>query len=179
MGRASHQLIERADGKREQDPAWWLEALRQASREALVLAGPVDVAGIGVSGQQHGLVCLDEHDQPVRPAKLWNDTTTAADCEWLTRKLGGLDRALELTGNPFLPGYTAPKVSGLPRAEPVAYADTRRMCLPHDFLNLWLTGEFATEPGDASGTAYFEVRTRTYSQPVLALLDAERDWSST
>ena len=179
VGRAAHQLIERSDGTREQDPAWWLDALRSATRQALILAGPIDVAGIGVSGQQHGLVCLDGGDQPVRAAKLWNDTTTAADCDWLTRKLGGLEAVLQLTGNPFLPGYTAPKISWLHRSEPDAYAATRRMCLPHDFLNLWLTGEFVTEPGDASGTGYFDVRAREYCQPVLSLLDPQRDWAST
>jgi len=178
-GRSAHELIERADGTREQDPRWWLDALVSAARHALAEAGAVEVAGIGVSGQQHGLVCLDERDQPVRPAKLWNDTTTAPDCEWLTRKLGGEDAVLGLTGNLFLPGYTAPKVSWLHRSEPEAYAKTRRMCLPHDFLNLWLTGEFATEPGDASGTAFFDVRTRLYSEPVLALLDGAREWSTT
>jgi D-xylulose kinase len=175
-GRASHALVTRDDGTSEQDPAWWIDALRAAVRDAM-RGERFAVAGIGVSGQQHGLVALDARDRPVRPAKLWNDTTTANECEALTRALGGERRVLELTGNPFLPGYTAPKIAWLAAHEPESYARTARMCLPHDYLNLWLTGEFVTEAGDASGTAYFDVRARRYSDAVLAAIDPKRDWS--
>ena len=177
-GRAPHRIIEGEDGTREQDPAWWIEALRIAVRDA-TRDGSIEVVGVGVSGQQHGLVCLDSSGRPVRAAKLWNDTTTARECDELTRKLGGTARVLALTGNVFLPGYTAPKIAWLRAHEPTAYARTARMCLPHDFLNLWLTGEFATEPGDASGTAYFDVRTRRYRDEVLAAIDDRRDWVAT
>ena len=178
LGRAPHDIITRGDGTSEQDPAWWIDALCAAMRDALD-GERVEVAGIGVSGQQHGLVCLDREDRPVRAAKLWNDTTTQRECEALTQKLGGRERVLGLTGNLFLPGYTAPKIAWLAAHEPAAYARTVRMCLPHDYLNLWLTGEFVTEPGDASGTAYFDARTRTYSEPVLRALDPSRDWTRT
>jgi xylulokinase len=178
IGRASHELIERADGTREQHPEWWVAALGASVREALDQAGDVEVAGIGISGQQHGLVCLGRDDRPVRAAKLWNDTTTVEECTLLTESVGGLEQALALTGNSFLVGYTAPKVLWLARHEPDVYAATARMCLPHDYLNLWLTGTFAAEPGDASGTAYFDVRVRDYSEPVLAALDSGRDWST-
>jgi len=177
LGRAGHELNERLDGTREQDPQWWIDALTTAVRAAL--APEVEVAGIGVSGQQHGLVCLDAADRPVRPAKLWNDTTTVAECDALTAAVGGPQAALDLIGNTFLVGYTAPKVLWLRRHEPAAYAATRRMCLPHDFVNLWLTGTFATEPGDASGTAYVDVRQRAYCQPVLEVIDPQRDWQRT
>lgn len=178
VGRAPHDLIERDDGTREQDPAWWIAALRAAVRDAM-RGERFAIGGIGVSGQQHGLVCLDQGDRPVRMAKLWNDTTTARECAELTRKLGGDERVLELTGNLVLPGYTAPKIAWLAAHEPDAYARTLRMCLPHDYVNLWLTGEFVTEPGDASGTAYFDVRTRRYSEEVLAAIDDAREWSRT
>jgi D-xylulose kinase len=178
VGRAEHELIARDDGTREQDPSWWIEALRVAVRQAL-RDGGVEVAAIGVSGQQHGLVCLDAHGRPVRAAKLWNDTTTAPECAALTKTLGGEARLLELTGNLILPGYTAPKIAWLAAHEPDAYTRTTRMCLPHDYLNLWLTGEYATEPGDASGTAYFDVRARRYAEPVLAAIDDRRDWTHT
>src|SRR5579884_3167490 len=118
MGRASHQLIEAADGTREQDPAWWVAALVAATREALHQSQPVTVAGIGVSGQQHGLVCLDADNRPLRAAKLWNDTTAAAECELLTAALGGQQQTLAAIGNSFLPGYTAPKLLWLLRHEP-------------------------------------------------------------
>ncbi|MBV8716719.1 MAG: xylulokinase [Chloroflexi bacterium] len=179
IGRASHELIEGLDGTREQHPDWWINALISATRAAIEAAGPVEVSGIGVSGQQHGLVCLGSDDKPVRASKLWNDTTTVQECALLTDSVGGMDRALALTGNAFLPGYTAPKVLWMKRNAADAYAATRRMCLPHDYLNLWLTGAFATEPGDASGTAYFDARSRQYSETVLTVMDSERDWAAT
>ena len=178
VGRAPHDLVERDDGTREQDPAWWIDALGTAARDA-IRSERYEIGGIGVSGQQHGLVCLDEADRPVRRAKLWNDTTTAAECDELIRKLGGPTRVLHLLGNLILTGYTAPKIAWLAAHEPDTYARTVRMCLPHDYLNLWLTGRFVTENGDASGTAYFDVRTRRYSDPVLAAIDEQRDWKGT
>jgi D-xylulose kinase len=178
VARAPHELIERDDGTREQDPAWWIDALRTAVRDA-VRGEQFDIGGIGVSGQQHGLVCLDRSDRPVRAAKLWNDTTTARECVELTEALGGESRVLGLVGNLMLPGYTAPKVAWLAAHEPEAYARTVRMCLPHDYLNLWLTAQFVTEFGDASGTAYFDVRSRQYSLAVLAAIDGARDWTRT
>jgi xylulokinase len=178
VGRAPHELISGDGGTSEQDPAWWIAALAVAARDAM-RDERFDVSGIGVSGQQHGLVCLDARDRPVRPAKLWNDTSTAREAVALTKKLGGDSRALELTGNLVLPGYTAPKVTWLAAHEADAYARTVRMCLPHDYLNLWLTGEFVTECGDASGTAYFDARARAYSDAVLAAIDDRRDWRRT
>lgn len=178
VGRAPHELIARDDGTSEQDPAWWIDALKIAARNAM-RDERFEVSGIGVSGQQHGLVALDARDHPVRPAKLWNDTTTAPQSTALTEKLGGERRVLELTGNLILPGYTAPKIAWLARHEADAYARTVRMCLPHDFLNLWLTGRFVTEPGDASGTAYFDARARAYSDVVLTAIDDQRDWVRT
>ena len=178
IGRAPHELVARDDGTSEQDPAWWIDAVQIAVRDAM-RSGRFEIGGIGVSGQQHGLVCLDARDRPVRAAKLWNDTTTAGEAVQLTAKLGGRDRVLELTGNLLLTGYTAPKMAWLAAHEADAYARTIRMCLPHDYLNLWLTGRFVTEPGDASGTAYFDVRGRRYSDEVLAALDDRRDWAAT
>jgi xylulokinase len=178
VGHAPHELVERDDGTREQDPKWWIDALRAAVADAL-RGQRFDVGGIGVSGQQHGLVCLDDRDRPVRPAKLWNDTTTAHQCDELTQTLGGASRVLQLLGNLILPGYTAPKIAWLLAQEPDAYSRTVRMCLPHDYLNLWLTGEFTAEAGDASGTAYFDVRARRYSEAVLGAIDDRRDWKRT
>jgi D-xylulose kinase len=176
IGRAPHQLVARDDGTSEQDPAWWIDALQNAVRDAL-RGERFEIGGIGVSGQQHGLVCLDRRDRPVRAAKLWNDTTAARESDELTRKLGGPGRVLDLVGNLLLPGYTAPKIAWLAAHEPDAYARTERMCLPHDYLNLWLTGRFVAEPGDASGTAYFDIRARRYSDVVLAAIDDARDWT--
>lgn len=178
VGRAEHGLISRPDGTREQDPRWWTDAAVSAVREALALTGRVEVAGIGVSGQQHGLVALDRYGQPLRPAKLWNDTTTAQECERLTARVGGAAAVHAATGNIFLSGYTAPKLEWLRVHEPETYAEAAAFCLPHDYLNLWLTGEMVTEPGEASGTAYFDVRARRYADAVLAALDPDRDWGA-
>jgi xylulokinase len=178
VGRAEHDLVSRPDGTREQDPNWWLAATIAAVRDALARAPSTQIAGIGVSGQQHGLVALNAAGAPVRPAKLWNDTSTAADCAALTQRLGGEAAVHALTGNLILPGYTAPKIEWLRRMEPASYAAAVRFCLPHDFINLWLTGEFATEAGDASGTAYLDVRTRAYSREVLGAMDGARDWDA-
>lgn len=182
LGRADHGLIEREDGTREQHPDWWVDAAIGAVQGAISTAAadgcPVEIAGMGVSGQQHGLVALGADDRPLRPAKLWNDTTTAAQSGRLTERLGGRDEVLRLTGNLFLPGYTAPKIAWLIDHERDVYRRSRRFCLPHDYLDLWLTGVYATEPGDASGTAYLDVRERHYSEPVLAALDDGRDWAT-
>lgn len=179
LGRGEHPAPTGRDGASEQHPEAWVSATETAVRQALAAAGSVDIAGIGVSGQQHGLVSLDDRDRPIRPAKLWNDTSTVTDGIALTERLGGRQAVLDRIGNLFLAGYTAPAVAWLRRVEPGTYARSRRLCLPHDYLNLWLTGEYATEPGDASGTAYFDPVERRYDPAVLDALDPERDWAAT
>ncbi len=178
LGRADHEIIQAADGTSRQHPDWWIEAATDAIRDAVAAAPGVEIAGIGVSGQQHGFVSLDARDRPLEPAPLWNDTTSAAECATLTERLGGRDAVLGLTGNAFLPGYTAPALLRQRLTRPDLYAKARRFCLPHDWLNLWLTGTFGTEPGDASGTAYFDVRVREYSRAVLGAIDPARDWDA-
>ena len=175
---ARHSIDARANGTSEQDPSDWIAALVSAVREVLAATPGATIRGLAVSGQQHGLVALDEADRPVRPAKLWNDTTAVAECALLTDAVGGDAAALAATGNRFLVGYTAPKLLWLKRHEPERYAAASRFCLPHDYLNRWLTGAFVTEPGDASGTAYVDVRTRRYAVGVLEALDPERDWDA-
>ena len=172
-----NELDTRPDGTSEQDPLDWIRSLTESVGAVLADPPGIEIRGIAVSGQQHGLVALDGADRPVRPAKLWNDTTTVTECALLTDAVGGRDAALALTGNRFLTGYTAPKLLWLRRHEPASYAATRRFLLPHDYLNLWLTGAFVTEPGDASGTAYFDVRERRYAMPVLAAIDPDREWT--
>ena len=149
-------------GAKEQHPRTWREAAAQAIQAALKNAGaaPEEVAAIGVSGQQHGFVPLDGAGEVIRPAKLWCDTSTAAECEIITRKLGGLDGAIAELGNAVLPGFTAPKILWLKRQEPKNFARLATVLLPHDYLNFWLTGNRVMEFGDASGTALLNVRTQ-------------------
>src|SRR6185369_2403109 len=129
------------------------------------------VRGIGVSGQQHGFVPLDQKGGVIRPAKLWCDTSTTAECAIITKKLGGPKGAIRQTGNLILPGFTAPKILWLKRHEPTNYQKLRHVLLPHDYLNFWLTGNYFMEFGDASGTALMDVRKRVWSSAALNAID--------
>jgi D-xylulose kinase len=162
-------------GAKEQHPHTWRDATQKAVRKALALAAarPGEVKAIGVSGQQHGFVPLDQNGQVIRPAKLWCDTSTAVECEEIMDKLGGLKATLRALGNAMLPGFTAPKILWLKKREPKNYARLATVLLPHDYLNFWLTGEKVMEYGDASGTALLDVNTRHWSDKVLCAIDSE------
>jgi xylulokinase len=177
--RKGYPLIEKADGTREQDPADWIDAIKSTVREALAITA-IDrraVRGIGISGQQHGFVSLDADDSVIRNAKLWNDTSTEAQCRTLTDRLGGEKEVLRLTGNTILAGYTASKVLWLKENEPDNYRRLKTILLPHDYVNLYLTGERRMEAGDASGTAFFDVRNKRWSTEVLKAIDDGKDLS--
>jgi len=170
--RASHKMIEGlAAGHSEQLPSDWTSALDQILDELLAKVDRSCVQAIGVSGQQHGFVPLDSKGNVIRPAKLWNDTSTAAECEILTRKLGGEKAVLRKTGLRFLPGFTAPKILWLKRHEPRNFKRLAHVLLPHDYLNWYLTGNYVMEHGDASGTALLDVRRRTWSDEAVRAID--------
>ena len=160
-------------GAKEQHPHTWRDATARAIRQALkaAKAGAAEVKAIGVSGQQHGFVALDKAGQVIRPAKLWCDTSTAAECEEITARLGGLQGSIRAVGNAILPGYTAPKILWLKKREPKNYARLATVLLPHDYLNFWLTGEKVMEYGDASGTVLLEVRTGRWSDAAIGAID--------
>jgi D-xylulose kinase len=160
-------------GAKEQHPHTWREATASAIRKALrqAKASSGDVIAIGVSGQQHGFVPLDKHGEVIRAAKLWCDTSTAAECEEITERVGGSKKIIRSLGNAVLPGFTAPKILWLKKHEPKNYERLASVLLPHDYLNFWLTGEKTMEYGDASGTALLDVRKRTWSSPVLEAID--------
>jgi xylulokinase len=171
--RFPHRLIPGLPpGHMEQHPQEWAIAMDAAIGEVALLIDRSRVRGIGVSGQQHGFVPLDERGGVIRPAKLWCDTSTAAECEILTRRLGGRAAVIRRTGLPFLPGYTAPKVLWLKRREPARFRRLRHILLPHDYLNLHLTGRYFMEFGDASGTGFLDVRKRAWSAAATAAVDA-------
>src|ERR1700722_11791095 len=169
-GYAPHKLIERESGAREQEPLWWVEALRISVRQAVAQGGGA-VAAIGVSGQQHGLVILDEARNVIRPAKLWNDTETAPQNQQLVEMLGGKKAWFERFGIVPLTGYTVSKLLWIKQNEPEIFARIRHILLPHEYLNFWLTGRMCAEFGDASGTAFFDVRTRTWTREILDAID--------
>lgn len=160
-------------GHLEQDPAIWWKALDKTLTDVVRKLGTrrCEVRGIGVSGQQHGFVPLDAEFEVIRDAKLWCDTSTAAQCDEIRQKLGGRAAVIGLIGNDMLPGFTAPKILWLKQNEPANYAKLHAVALPHDFLNLRLTGNLRMEYGDASGTALLDVRTRQWSSEVCAAID--------
>src|SRR5260370_38620657 len=145
--------------------------MRQALRAARASAS--EVVAIGVSGQQHGFVPLDAAGEVIRPAKLWCDTSTIAECEEITELLGGAKKTIRALGNAVLPGFTAPKILWLKNHEPKNYARLATVLLPHDYLNLWVTGEKVMEYGDASGTALLDVRKRKWSSAAIEAIDPE------
>src|SRR5215213_1056374 len=157
-------------GWSEQDPDDWWAATEQA------LDGLTDgVAGIGLSGQMHGLVTLDASDRPIRPAILWNDQRTGAECAEIEQRVG-FDRLVELTGNRALTGFTAPKLLWLRRHEPDVYGRIAHVLLPKDYVRLRLTGEHVTDVADASGTLLFDVAARRWSDEVLEALELPAAW---
>ncbi len=175
-GAQAYDLIpDLGPGAKEQHPYTWRDAAASAIRQALRQAKAVaaEVVAIGVSGQQHGFVPLDKDGEVIRPAKLWCDTSTAAECEEITDKLGGPKKTSKTLGNAVLPGFTASKILWLKNHEPKNFAKLATVLLPHDYLNFWLTGERVMEYGDASGTALLNVRSRRWSNPAIAAIDAE------
>ncbi len=160
-------------GHLEQEPDWWTTALEETLGKVITALGPraSEVAAIGVSGQQHGMVALDENNAPVRPAKLWCDTSTVAQCSQFDSHFGGVQGLVALAGNAVLPGYTAPKILWLKQNEPENFARTKTILLPHDYLNFWLTGIASMEFGDASGTALMDVRSRSWHPKLIEFID--------
>ncbi len=168
------ELIGGEDGSREQRPADWVHAVR-ACFERIDAGLRGRVVALAVSGQQHGFVPVDADGKVLAPAKLWCDTSTAAECARIMQAAGGEPRTIELAGNPILAGYTASKLPWTKTHRPDAYARLATILLPHDYLNFVLTGKRFCEYGDASGTGWLDVRTRTWSAALLRATDPDRD----
>jgi xylulokinase len=161
----SHGLIEGlAPGAAEQHPHTWWESVCEVvgHLHSQGTFDPKALAGIGVSGQQHGFVALDANDRVLRPAKLWCDTTCAGEAEELSRELGRTIPA----------GFTAPKILWMKRHEPELFARLHTVLLPHDYINFRLTGTKTMEAGDASGTGLFDVVERRFDAPSMATIEA-------
>jgi len=165
----SYPLSTPQPGWSEQDPDHWVSAARDA------LAELPEPEGIGFSGQMHGLVSLDADDNVIRPAILWNDGRTTAECREIEATIG-LERLIALTGNRALEGYTAPKLLWLRRHEPESYARIDSILLPKDYVRLKLLGERAIDVADASGTLLFDVANRRWSDEVTAALEIPTGW---
>jgi xylulokinase len=162
-------------GWSEQAPDDWWQATIQSVRAVLKKGKikPADVAGIGLSGQMHGSVFLDSRQHVIRPAILWNDQRTSAECADIEARAGGRAQLIELVANPALTGFTAPKILWLRKHEPKHYEKVRQVLLPKDYVRFRLTGEFATEVSDASGTLLLDVRNRRWCTTLLDLLQLD------
>lgn len=161
----------------EQNPADWWAATVTSVRRVLDEGGvePAQVAGVGLTGQMHGLVLLDAQGQVLRPCIMWNDQRTAVQCAAITQKVGA-ERVLQLTGNPVLPGFTAPKLVWVREHELEVYGRVATVLLPKDYVRYRLTGGFFSEVSDASGTSLFDVGRRRWSEEMLEALDVPREW---
>jgi xylulokinase len=163
-------MIAENDGSREQKAEWYDAALT-AAFDKLDGALKKTVVALGVSGHQHSFVPLDAAGKALYNVKLWCDTSTQNECDELTLAAGGEAALIAITGLPMRPGYTAPKVLWLKKHKPEAFAALAHILLPHDYINYLLTGKYTAEYGDASGTALFDVRQRTWSEKVCAYID--------
>ncbi len=156
----------------EQSPSlWWtgtVESIRQVLAKTNVDAS--SVKGIGLAGQMHGLVLLDDKGEVLRPSLLWNDQRTGAQCDSIRRKLGK-KKLIQITGNDALTGFTAPKILWVQKHEPEIWKRVRHILLPKDYVRYKMTGEFAVDCADGAGTILFDLKKRNWSQEVLTALD--------
>jgi len=161
-------------GWTEQDPEhWW--AAGQAVLKRVTGRLPQAPLALGLTGQMHGSVFLNEADRVIRPALLWSDQRTASQCRTITERVGA-ERLIQITGNPAITGFQAPKILWLRENEPDAYARVRHVLLPKDYVRLRLTGGYATDASDASGTLLLDLRRRAWSEEILGALDIPPDW---
>mgnify|MGYP001156496489 CR=1 FL=1 len=161
----------------EQNPNDWWRGTQEAIRSVLAQAkvSGSEVKGIGLTGQMHGAVFLDRDNHVIRPALLWNDQRTEAECREITEKVGA-SRLIEIAGNPALTGFQAPKIVWLRNHEPEAYARLAHVLLPKDYIRLLMTGEYASDASDAAGTLLLDLRNRDWSDEILQKLELDRAW---
>jgi len=178
---AAHTVQSPKPGWSEQDPRQWWEAAGKATKSVLRKAKvkAAQVTGVGLSGQMHGSVFLPDENakdptRPLRPALLWNDQRTGEQCAEIESRAGGRRKLISMVGNPALTGFTAPKILWVRKHEPRVFEKTRHVLLPKDYIRLCMTGQYATEVGDASGTLLLDVKKRAYNSRLLSLLEIDR-----
>ncbi len=162
----------------EQNPEDWWTAVCDGINELTCGLNKAEIKGIGVGGQMHGLVMLDENDRVLRPAILWNDTRTGKETDYLNNVIGK-EKLQQLTGNIAFAGFTAPKILWVKENEPDVFSKCRKICLPKDYINYRLTGVFATDVSDASGTLYFDVKNRKWSEKMLGIIGIDKNYLPT
>ena len=161
----------------EQQPDLWWSGTVNSIREVMAktAVNPAHIAAIGLTGQMHGLVLLDAAGEALRPAILWNDQRTGAECDEMRARFGR-QRLIDVTGNDALTGFTAPKILWVRNNEPEIYGRIAHILLPKDYVRLKLTGAYATDKAGAAGTQLFDLRRRNWSEELLAALEIEREW---
>ncbi|NMB89461.1 MAG: xylulokinase, partial [Chloroflexi bacterium] len=161
----------------EQDPGLWWDGAVKSIRAVLEKTGVNGdaIAGLGLTGQMHGLVLMDAAGRVLRPAILWNDQRTGAQCDEIRARIGK-QRFIQITGNDALTGFTAPKVLWVRENEPQVYAQARHILLPKDYVRYHLTGEYAMDKADGAGTVLMDLRTRQWSSEVLSALEIPSEW---
>lgn len=174
LSSSNHDIISKENGTREQLASWWIDALKDCF-DKIDSKIKSQIKAIGVSGQQHGFVPVAEDGSVLSSVKLWCDTSTIKECEEITNCLGGREKVIAIAGNEIKTGYTASKVLYFKKHSPQLYKKMRWIMLPHDYLNFFLTGKPTMEYGDASGTAFFDVKKRTWSKEILKAIDSERN----
>ena len=171
---ARYPMLTPRPGWTEQNPEGWWDATKEVvGRVASEASG--EFTALGLSGQMHGSVFLNQAGEVVRPALLWNDQRTAMQCDEINTRVGA-ERLMAITGNPALTGFQAPKILWLRDVEPVQYRHVRRVMLPKDYVRLRLTGELATDVADASGTLLLDLRARAWSGEILDALGIPSEW---
>lgn len=168
----SVDIIARNDGTREQKTEWYDAALKKCF-DAIPADLKKTIAAIGVSGHQHGFVPLDKDGKALYNVKLWNDTSTAEECDILTKEAGGNEAVISEICNLMLPGFTAPKIFWLKRHQPEAFKNLHYIMLPHNYLNYLLCGTYTAEPGDASGMAIYNGAKKQWSEKICNLIDPD------
>ena len=169
---AEYPLYQPQNGWAEQDPEDWWQAVKTTLSAITEKATDGEIVGVGLSGQMHGLVMLDEKGEVIRRAILWCDGRSTAECADIENAVGR-ERLIDITANPAIVGFTASKILWVRKHEPENYAKCRMMLLPKDYIRFRLTGEFATEVSDASGTQLLDVGRRCWSEEVCRLLDID------
>ena len=161
----------------EQHPDLWWDGTQKSIRAVLEKSGinPAQIGGIGLTGQMHGLVLLDAGGNVLRPAILWNDQRTQAQCDDIHQRIGK-EKFIQITGNVALTGFTAPKILWVKENEPEVYAKSAHVLLPKDFVRYKLTDDFAMDVADGAGTVLMELKLRNWSTEVLSALDIPRAW---
>jgi xylulokinase len=172
---AEHPISSPKPGWSEQNPLDWWRAAGIATKAVLKKAKikPAQVSAIGLSGQMHGSVFLSDGPKPLRPALLWNDQRTGAECFEIESLAGGREKLIDLVANPALTGFTAPKILWVRKHEPRVFEKTNHILLPKDYIRYCMTGEYATEVSDASGTLLLDVANRAWSTRLLDLLQID------